>query len=139
MTTEEKKEILTSNGVKIRSNASDSAIDAEYDEFIADPPATYDEGDYDSEEPELTDEEVEVIEEKEPAPLTPAKATDKKTSPTSSRMEAYRKFRDENMDRMIGSKTPVVVEWAKENLSKEEFDSIYGRSNYPGRETRVKA
>ena len=105
MTTEEKKAALEEAGIKVRSNATDKLIERMYAEEFPEP-------------------KVETVEELKAAPA-------KKAAPASSRMAEFFAFLEAHADPTFGDKTPVVVAWARANLSPEEFQARYEGRTIP--------
>lgn len=99
MTIEEKKAALEEAEIKVRSNATDKLIERMYAEEFPDP-------------------EVEAVEE-------PKAASPKKAAPESGRVAEFYAFLEAHADPILGDKTPVVVAWARANLSSEEFQARY--------------
>jgi hypothetical protein len=106
MSITEKKSALRDAGVKVRSNASNETIDELWEEHVA---------------TLGSDDEVETSEvssfENPPAVAAP------KAKPAGN--EAFEAFLEANQDPWFGDKTPAVVEWARKNLSAEDFAARY--------------
>jgi hypothetical protein len=122
MKTDDKKTALINAGVKVRSNASDETIDELYEEHISSIAVL------DSKEDALSlpPEEIAVrVEVSSPAPVADPKPKTKKEN------KAFDAFLEANQDKMLGDKTPAVVQWARENLSKEEFSARYDGRTIP--------
>ncbi len=122
MKTDDKKTALINAGVKVRSNASDETIDELYEEHISSIAVL------DSKEDALSlpPEEIAVrVEVSSPAPVAGPKPK------TKTENKAFDAFLEANQDKMLGDKTPAVVQWARENLSKEEFSARYDGRTIP--------
>ena len=105
MTIEEKKAALEGAGIKVRSNATDKLIERMYAEEFVDP-------------------KVEAVEER-------IAASPKKAAPESGRMAEFYALLEARADPILGDKTPVVVAWARANLSPEEFQARYEGRTIP--------
>lgn len=107
LTIEEKREALKEAGKKIRSNASDETIAAAYAELQDGEP-----------EPEPSPEPVE----ESPAVETPVEPVEKSDTPAATTIEEKIA---EIGDVSLGDRNPDVIAWARENISKEEFEARY--------------
>lgn len=97
MTTEEKRSALEEAGKKVRNNANAASIDAMFDDLEA--------------EKLIAEEGFEEV---------PAQTSD----------QIYgTRFWEENLLRLQtnhqGTDTPAFIEWCRENMTQEEFESCY--------------
>ena len=108
MTTDEKRTELEAAGIKVRTNASPARVDDLYAEYQA---MVEEHG------PIVTDD-IEPVEEIAPVRVAVTSSGD------DSMAEFYR-FMLANGSKMSGDKTPLVIEWARANLTEEQFNSHY--------------
>lgn len=132
MSIDDKKKALIDAGVKVRSNANDERIEELYDaqfgkgEDLNEPEG--EEGFTGEETSEVSSFEnppavVEQIEIPEGIDLSPSGIT---VAPKRAKgNDAFNTFLLANQDPQMGDKTPAVIEWARENLSAEEFKARY--------------
>lgn len=147
MTTEEKKAALEAADVKVRANASDKTIDRLYEEHLAastELDAKADElrkerdSALQSEFDKGTAKTLEIVRTLAEKGVVSVEVTsDEKPAVLTSVRNgmigngAFNAFLEANQDKMMGDKTPAVVAWARENLTKEEFEARYGGRTLP--------
>ena len=108
MTTEEKRTELEAAGIKVRTNASPARVDDLYAEYQA---MVEEHG------PIVTDD-IEPVEEIAPVRVAVTSSGDDAITKFYSFIEAHG-------SKMMGYKTPIVVEWARANLTREQFEFYY--------------
>lgn len=108
MTTDEKRTELEAAGIKVRTNASPARVDDLYAEYQA---MVEEHG------PIVTDD-IEPVEEIEPVRVTV-------TSSGDDAIIKFHSFIEAHGSKMMGYKTPIVVEWARANLTREQFEFYY--------------
>lgn len=108
MTTEEKRTELEAAGIKVRTNASPARIDDLYDEYQA----------MVEEHGPIVTEDIEPVEEVAPVKVEVAGSD-------ADKMNEFYRFMLANGSKMSGDKTPIVIEWARRNLTEEQFNSHY--------------
>jgi len=99
---------LEAAGIKVRTNASPARVDDLYAEYQA----------MVEEHGPIVDQDIEPIEDIEPVKVTV-------TSGNDDEFAEFKRFIEAHGSKMMGYKTPVVVEWARANLTKEQFDFYY--------------
>jgi hypothetical protein len=104
MTRDEKKDALTNEGIPFKGNISNENLDKLY-------AATF-RSDTDKAE-------------------SPAPAPVEGSQKLSNRQIDFEVFLEANQNKMLGDKTPVVVEWARANLSPDEFKARYEGRTLP--------
>jgi phosphopantothenoylcysteine synthetase/decarboxylase len=108
MTTDEKRTELEAAGIKVRTNASPARVDDLYAEYQA----------MVEEHGPIVDQDIEPVDDIEPVKVTV-------TSGNDNALTEFYRFMDTHKDVMSGDKTPIVVEWARANLTEEQFNSHY--------------
>lgn len=108
MTTEEKRTELEAAGIKVRTNASPARIDDLYAEYQA----------MVEEHGPIVTEDIEPVEEVAPVKVEVAGSD-------ADKMNEFYRFMLANGSKMSGDKTPIVIEWARRNLTEEQFNSHY--------------
>ena len=108
MTTDEKRTELEAAGIKVRTNASPARVDDLYAEYQA---MVEEHG------PIVTDD-IEPVEEIAPVRVAVTSSGDDAITKFHSFIDAYG-------SKMMGYKTPIVVEWARANLTREQFEFYY--------------
>jgi hypothetical protein len=108
MTTEEKRLELEAAGIKVRTNASPARVDDLYAEYQA----------MVEEHGPIVEQDIEPVEDIEPVKVTVTGGND-------DEFAEFKRFMQAHMDVMSGDKTPIVVEWARANLTEEQFNSHY--------------
>lgn len=110
MTIEYKRAELEAAGIKVRANASDERIEQLYEEHQA----------------SIAEHGPIATESREPVEGAPAKPFSAPSgNHASKRQDDFNAFLAAHGSIAMGDKTPVVVEWARENLSPEEFAARY--------------
>lgn len=117
LTIEQKREALIEAGMKIRSNASDATIEAEYSRL----------GRSEGEPAAGTEiEPATPAAEPEPEPNATIKAAGKPKPETIAEiLDRIREERHRTNSDYLGDREPEVIEWARQNLSEEEFQARY--------------
>lgn len=128
MSIDDKKKALIDAGVKVRSNASDETIEELYFEKISEEPEVIEETSEVSsfENPPAVMERIEI-----PAgiDLSPSGVT---VEPKRAKgNDAFNEFLEAHQNPQMGDKTPIVIEWARKNLSAEEFKARYDGRKLP--------
>jgi phosphopantothenoylcysteine synthetase/decarboxylase len=108
MTTEEKRTELEAAGIKVRTNASPARVDDLYAEYQA----------MVEEHGPIVEQDIEPIEDIEPVKVTVTGGND-------DEFAEFKRFMQTHKDVMSGDKTPIVIEWARANLTEEQFNSHY--------------
>lgn len=108
MTTDEKRLELEAAGIKVRTNASPARVDDLYAEYQA----------MVEEHGPIVDQDIEPVEDIEPVRVTV-------TSSNDDQFAEFKRFMQAHGTVMEGDKTPIVIEWARTNLTEDQFNSHY--------------
>ena len=108
MTTEEKRTELEAAGIKVRTNASPARIDDLYAEYQA----------MVEEHGPIVTKDIEPVEEIAPVKVEVAGSD-------ADKLNEFYRFMLADGSKMSGDKTPIVIEWARRNLTEEQFNSHY--------------
>lgn len=133
MSIDDKKQALIDEGVKIRSNASDETIEELWQKYackvVKDDEETSEVSSF--ENPPTTVITVEEIPDAPQPPVSDLVLRTKRTAPTGT-LEAFQKFHELHATNQEGVRTPIVFDWAMENLPVAEWNKIYAGLRYKG-------
>ena len=114
MTRDEKKDALTNEGIPFKGNISNENLDKLY-------AATF------RSDTDKAESPVPVVAPQPAASSAPVKGTQQ----LSPRQIEFEEFLKAHKDKMLGDKTPVVIQWARANLSPDEFKARYEGRTLP--------